>query len=102
MPSIITRPACKTAEDALAAAIVAAADMEEDVELYDATFGRYADLDAGWWWELKFLRTLGMTSHAGSGDAFAKRAGRIISLWTQSVARYADDDDKGDRHDENR
>jgi hypothetical protein len=95
MPDVITHKECATAEDALAAAIVAAADIPEDMELYDATFGQYAATESGWWWELKFLRTVGTTSHAGSGDGFARRTGRIIQLWKQSVARYATGDDEG-------
>jgi hypothetical protein len=88
-------PACRTAEDALAAAIIAAVDVPEDMELYEAMFGQYAATEEGWWWGLRFMHTIGMTSQAGVGDSFAQKTKRIIQAWSTDVAKYRELVDSG-------
>ena len=83
-------PECATPEDALAGAILAAREEPDSSRLYDASFGHYAAADAGWYWEMKFLRQVGMTSDAGQGDTFEQRVRRLIAKWKEDVAMHAE------------
>ena len=87
-----------TPEAALSAAILAAIEQPMATVLSDITFGRYANLENGWYWELKFTTTVGMTTGPGDSDAIERRVPAIITRWKNDVAKYAPgDDETGDQ-----
>ena len=78
-----------TKNEVLALALECAQRQPAEEILSDLMFGRYAAQDAGWYWELKFTRTLGMTGGAKSnGDTFLRRAHVIIERWVRDTDRY--------------
>ena len=78
-----------TKNEVLAFALECAQRQPMEEMLSDIMFGRYAAADAGWYWELKFTRTLGMTGAAKAyDDTFIRRAHVIIEKWARDTDRY--------------
>lgn len=93
MPPV--RPECPTAKDALIGAILTAAgslSTNPDEELHEATFGRYADLNAGWHWGLETRRRYVSERPARirEADHLERRIRMIISAWEAAVERYTE------------
>lgn len=81
---------CPTADDALCQAMVAAVETLKDGRLAEADFGRFADLDAGWWWRLKVV--FDVTSEhprlKEGEDSLERRTRVVIESWKRRVAYY--------------
>lgn len=85
---------CKTADEALAQAVAAAAESaSQPGELRDALFGRFADLDAGWWWRLEVTRLIS-SEHPGGDpdrDPVIRRVKLVVDCWRRACARYEEE-----------
>ena len=86
---------CPTAGDALIGAILTAAGSLErstEDELCEVTFGRYADKDAGWHWELETRRVYRSDRPVliRETDSLDRRVRMIVSAWERAVKLYAE------------
>jgi hypothetical protein len=78
-----------TKTEVLAQALRCAIERPMEEVISDLNFGRYAAEDNGWYWEIKFTRTFGMTSQAKSdGDTMDRRLHLIVERWASDCARY--------------
>lgn len=89
---------CPTAHEALCQAMVAAVETLRDGRLAEADFGRFADLDAGWYWRLKISHDVTSEHpHLRDGeDTLARRTRMVIESWKRRVAYYEQDFTPGD------
>lgn len=87
----LVKPPCTTAEHALSQAIVAAVEsLDTPGQLAGVTFGLFADLEAGWHWELDVTRkyTCGhKVQHVGR-DTLEQRVWAVVQAWKRDAARY--------------
>jgi len=88
------KPPCPTAEDALAQAMVAAVEtLPEGGMLAEADFGRFTDLDAGWYWTLKITREV-TSEHPRlrrGDDTLERRTRLVIESWKRRFIYYEQD-----------
>jgi hypothetical protein len=62
--------------------------------LTSVTFGRFADLDAGWYWTLSVTREI-TSEHphlAPSEDGLGRRIKLVVTEWRTAVRRYEERD----------
>lgn len=88
-----TAPAAKypTAKAALIAALAEAIGTREGQRLAEASFARFADLDAGWYWQLTFATEVTSDpKHAYNDDSAVRRITVIIDAWGIAVEKYGD------------
>lgn len=84
-------PPCPTAEHALVQALVSAVEsLDAPGQLAGVTFGRFADLDAGWHWEVDVTRRYASDRKIldGSRDTLERRVWAVVVAWKRDVARY--------------
>lgn len=85
---------CPTAEEALCQAMERAMDtMDEPGELADVSIGRFADLDAGWYWTLRITREI-TSEHPHlrkTPDNRTRRVRLVTQAYTIALARYTED-----------
>lgn len=84
--------------DALIGSITSAArslSQNPDEELWEATFGRFADRDAGWHWGLETRKFYVSERPAmvRTADSLERRLRMIIPAWEKAVERYTEPGD---------
>ena len=88
MPKVV--PPCPTKADALKQALVAAVTDERGGTVTDVTFGRFADLEAGWYWHIDFTRTVA-SDHPNlrrTPDDTERKIHCVVEKWLLDTARY--------------
>lgn len=89
MPQV--RPPCPTAEHALSQAVTAAVEsLDTPGRLAAVTFGRFADPNAGWHWELDVTRRYASNPKipGGTRDTLEERVWAVVQAWKRDTARY--------------
>jgi hypothetical protein len=87
------RPQCPTAQDALKQALVAVLSDQGSGVVTDVTFGRYADLEAGWYWSADITRKLVMPgSKLGQDpdDTIERKVHCVVEKWLLDTASKQD------------
>lgn len=84
---------CPTAHDALKQALVAVLSDSGPGRVTDVSFGRYADLDAGWHWHADVTRRLAMPGSKldQEDDSLERRIHQVVERWVLDTARYRQD-----------
>jgi hypothetical protein len=74
--------------------MVAAVETLGDGELTEAAFGRFNDLDAGWYWKLTITRLV-TSEHPnlrrGGEDTLERRTRLVVGSWKRHAALYEQD-----------
>lgn len=78
---------CKTADEALGAALACIVETNEGMRLHQANFGRYAD-GSGWWWQVTFTRSYGNAKNLAQGDDFSSMVRETVASWHRQVDHY--------------
>jgi hypothetical protein len=87
-------PPCPTAQDALKQALVAVLSDTRGGSVTDVSFGRYADLEAGWYWSADITRKLAppgskLLNH--EDDTLERKVHQVVERWVLDTARYPQD-----------
>jgi hypothetical protein len=84
---------CPTAQDALKQALVAVLSDTGRGHVTDVSFGRYADLDAGWYWHADITRRLAMPGSKldEDDDSLKQRVHHVVERWVLDTARYKEE-----------
>jgi hypothetical protein len=87
------KPQCPTAQDALKQALVAVLSYSGPGHVTDVTFGRYADLESGWYWHADVTRRLAMPGSKldQEDDTLERKILKVVERWVLDTARYEQD-----------
>lgn len=84
---------CPTAVDALKQALTAVLSDPGPGTVTDVSFGRYADLDAGWYWTADITRRIAPPGSKldREDDSLERKVHQVVERWKLDTARYEGD-----------
>lgn len=84
---------CPAPQDALKQALVAVLSYSGPGRVTDVSFGRYADLDAGWHWSADVTRRLCMPGSKldEADDTLERKVHQVVERWVLDTARHGQD-----------
>lgn len=87
------KPQCPTAHEALKQVLAAVLSDSGAGHVTNVSFGRYADLDAGWYWHVDITRRLAMPGSKldMEDDSLEQKIRQVVERWVLDTARYQQD-----------